>query len=131
MTETPTSDRPKGAKRVGAGRRIAVPVSEGTLAEHFGHCEEFAIFHTDATGREIDGVVMVPAPPHQPGVLPEWLRGLGVDVILAGGMGRRARDLFARHSIEVVTGARGEGARKLAEAYLSGSLESGDNPCDH
>jgi ATP-binding protein involved in chromosome partitioning len=131
MTELPTRERPGSAGRAGSPLRIAVPVSAGRPAEHFGHCEEFAIFHTDDRGKEIDGVVMVPAPPHQPGLLPEWLRGLGVDVILAGGMGSRARDLFDQHCIEVVIGVRGESAREVADAYLSGTLEAGGNPCDH
>lgn len=113
------------------GRRIAVPVSAGTVAEHFGHCEQFAIFHTDSAVTKIEGVVMVPAPPHQPGLLPVWLKGLGVDVILAGGMGQRARDLFTENSIEVVIGAGGGDAREVAQAYLDGKLVSGANPCDH
>lgn len=112
-------------------RKIAVPVAGGALAEHFGHCEEFAIFHTDAEGKRIEGVVMVPAPPHEPGMLPGWLKGLGVNVILAGGMGQRARDLFRECSIELVIGARSDQARRVAEAYLDGKLASGANPCDH
>jgi len=131
MTDVPTRERSEPEGRTRASMRIAVPVTGGSPAEHFGHCEQFAIFHTDDNGKEIDGVVMVPAPPHQPGLLPEWLRGLGVDVILAGGMGRRARDLFGSHGIEVVIGVRGDDPRAVADAYLCGSLQSGENPCDH
>ncbi len=115
----------------GEGRRIAVPVAGGVVAEHFGHCEEFAIFNTDPGCTRIDGVTTVPAPPHQPGLLPEWLKGLGVNVVIAGGMGQRARDLFQAHSIDVATGAGGSEAREAAQAYLDGTLEGGANPCDH
>ncbi len=101
------------------------------MAEHFGHCQEFAIFHTDVDCASIQGMTMVPAPPHQPGLLPEWLSGLGVSVVIAGGMGQRARDLFSERSIDVVIGAGGGEAREVAQAYLDGKLEGGDNPCDH
>jgi predicted Fe-Mo cluster-binding NifX family protein len=113
------------------GRRIAVPVSGGALAEHFGHCDEFAIFRTNAEETAIEGVVRIPAPPHQPGFLPGWLRGLGVDVIVAGGMGRRAQDLFRGNLIEVVVGASAADARDAAQAYIDGTLVRGTNPCDH
>jgi predicted Fe-Mo cluster-binding NifX family protein len=56
---------------------------------------------------------------------------LGVDVIIAGGMGRRAQDLFAESSIEVVLGAGGGDARAVAESYIEGTLAQGSNPCDH
>jgi predicted Fe-Mo cluster-binding NifX family protein len=132
MTET--SEATEGEITTGAGGngfRIAIPVCGGKLAEHFGHCDEFAIFHTTEDGTAIDGVVRVPAPPHQPGFLPVWLRGLGADVIIAGGMGRRAQDLFAENSIEVVLGVGGGDARTVAESYVEGTLVQGSNPCDH
>ena len=127
--EASTGETMSGAGE--SGIRIAVPVSGGAVAEHFGHCDEFAIFHTTPDRAAIDGVVRVPAPPHEPGLLPVWLRGLGVDVIVAGGMGRRAQDLFAENSIEVVVGAGGGDARGAAQSYIEGTLVRGANPCDH
>jgi predicted Fe-Mo cluster-binding NifX family protein len=120
----------KAQRRVG-GRRIAVPVEGGMVAEHFGHCEAFAIFETDPGESRIAKVDTVPAPPHQPGLMPGWLGTLGVNVIIAGGMGRRAQDLFRSGGIEVVVGASGCAARDVAQSYLDATLSSGPNPCDH
>ena len=55
----------------------------------------------------------------------------GAEVIIAGGMGMRAQQLFAQNDITVVVGASGEQPEQLVAAYLNGTLETGDNVCDH
>ena len=111
--------------------RIAVPVVNGLLSPHFGHCESFALFDTDCDSNTIAGTTVVESPPHQPGLLPGWLAEKGVDLIIAGGMGQRAHGLFDAKNIDVVVGAPEDAPEKLAEAYLTGDLQSGDNSCDH
>jgi ATP-binding protein involved in chromosome partitioning len=71
--------------------RIAIPVTEGKLSAHFGHCEEFAVVDVDEQTREIAGVAKLLPPAHEPGVLPKWLSEQKADVIIAGGMGQRAQ----------------------------------------
>ena len=117
----------KGDKKM----RIAIPVSEGKLSQHFGHCDTFAIIDTDGDASQIVKREDLTPPPHEPGVLPAWLHGEGVNVIIAGGMGQRAQQLFARNDIEVVIGATAGSPEELVSAYLGGTLESGDNICDH
>jgi len=121
--------RDDGRKR--GGKKIAVPVEGGCLAGHFGHCNAFELFETDAAGGGIGRSEIVEAPPHEPGRLPAWLSALGVDVVIAGGMGRRAQELFLASGIEVVVGASGGAPRDVVQSYLAGTLESSDNPCDH
>jgi predicted Fe-Mo cluster-binding NifX family protein len=70
-------------------------------------------------------------PPHEPGVLPRWLHEMGADVILAGGMGARAQDLFNQNGIKVVTGAPADSPESLVHRFLSNSLVTGENVCDH
>ena len=70
-------------------------------------------------------------PAHEPGVLPRWLGEKGVNIIIAGGMGSRAQNLFAEQNIEVVVGAPAEAPDAIVNAYLAGSLQAGDNICDH
>ena len=111
--------------------RIAIPVANGKLAMHFGHCEEFSLIDVDAEAKKITGRETVPAPEHQPGLLPPWLAEQGADVIIAGGMGMRAQQLFAEQNIEVIVGAPAEDAEAIATAYLAGTLETGGNICDH
>jgi predicted Fe-Mo cluster-binding NifX family protein len=54
-----------------------------------------------------------------------------VNVIIAGGMGQRAQGLFAQHGIQVVVGAPAETPERLVGEYLAGTLQVGDNICDH
>lgn len=111
--------------------KIAVPTIQGALCLHFGHCESFALFTVDPENKKILDSQMLPPPPHEPGVLPRWLSGMGANVILAGGMGMRAQQLFLQEGVEVVCGAPAEDAQKVVQAYLNGTLTTGPNTCDH
>ena len=73
----------------------------------------------------------VPAPPHQPGLLPVWLAERGAEVIVAGGMGQRAHALFADRGIRVVVGAPAAEPEKIVADYIAGTLQVGENICDH
>ena len=111
--------------------RIAIPVADGKLATHFGHCEQFIFVDVDAEKKIILGEKSATPPPHEPGVLPRWLAEQGANVIIACGMGSRAQGLFAEQGIEVVIGAQAAAPREIAQAYLDGNLDTGENICDH
>ena len=111
--------------------KIAVPTANGLLAMHFGHCEQFTIIDTDDASKEITAVILETPPPHEPGVLPRWLHELGVDLIIAGGMGMRAQQLFDMNGIKIVVGALSDEPQKIVSDYINGILETGDNVCDH
>ena len=111
--------------------RIAVPVVAGKLAMHFGHCEQFALMDVDVATKEIAHQKAIDAPPHEPGLLPRWLATQGADLVLAGGMGGRALQLFAEQGIEVVVGVDGSSPEEIARNYLAGNLRAGSNLCDH
>jgi len=111
--------------------RISIPITGGKLSLHFGHCEQFAIFDIDDESRDIRGREMVTPPQHEPGVLPKWLAGLNVRLVIAGGMGQRAQELFAQNNIEVAVGAPETEPQELVLQYLAGRLQCGQNICDH
>lgn len=111
--------------------RIAIPLADGKLALHFGHCAHFALIDADPEQRTILGREDVAAPPHEPGKLPVWLAEHGANVIIAGGMGQRALALFAEQGIRVVVGAPPEAPEKLVADHLAGTLRVGGNVCDH
>jgi predicted Fe-Mo cluster-binding NifX family protein len=111
--------------------RIAIPLANGRLTLHFGHCERFALVDADPAEKKILGREDVEAPPHQPGLWPPWLAERGANMIIAGGMGQRARALFAERGIHVVVGASVETPERLVGDYLAGTLQAGDNACDH
>ena len=109
--------------------KFAIPLAEGKLTAHFGHCKEFALI--DVEGEEIKSKEILIPPPHEPGVLPKWLHDQGANVIIAGGMGQRAQTLFTEQDITVVVGASAEDPEILVKSYLKNTLISGDNLCDH
>jgi predicted Fe-Mo cluster-binding NifX family protein len=111
--------------------RIAIPMADGKLAMHFGHCAQFALVEVDEDAKIAASTQLLTPPPHEPGVLPRWLHEQGATVIIAGGMGQRAQDLFREQGITVVIGAPAETPELLVSAYLSGTLQTGRNLCDH
>jgi predicted Fe-Mo cluster-binding NifX family protein len=111
--------------------RIAVPVTDGKVAAHFGHCSHFALFDVDEEAKAIVKMEVIPSPGHQPGFLPAWLAEEGVSAVIASGMGSRAQAIFNENRIEVVIGVLGEDPEKAVLDYIKGELATGDNICDH
>lgn len=111
--------------------RIAIPLADGKLSMHFGHCERFALIDVDPATKSIQASEELAAPKHEPGLLPRWLAEHCAQVIIAGGMGSRAQQLFAQNGIQVVVGAPAEAPEALVAAYLGGTLSAGENVCDH
>ncbi len=111
--------------------RIAVPVASQKLSPHFGHCDQFYIFDVDEEKRSILKMDVLDSPPHQPGMLPRWLKNKDVNIVITGGMGERAKSLFRELGVEVIVGAPQDDPRDVVSNYLAGNLELGENVCDH
>lgn len=106
--------------------KIAVASENELITGHFGHCANFNVY--DVENNKIVAHVSVPNPGHKPGFLPNFLHDLGVNVIISGGMGGAAVQIFNSHNIEVVIGTRGS-AIDAVEQYLRGELESTGSIC--
>ncbi len=111
--------------------KVAIPLAQGKLTLHFGHCEQFAIIDVNEETKEITSREDLTPPAHEPGVLPRWLHEQGANVIIAGGMGQRAQQLFTQNDIKVIVGASSDEPEEIVSAYLQGTLETGSNICDH
>ena len=111
--------------------RYAIPVSDGVVATHFGHCDQFALIDVDEARKAIVGKEIIPSPGHEPGLLPVWLAEKGVSVIIASGMGSRALNLFKQNRIRVIIGALEGDPERAVLDYISDTLATGDNICDH
>jgi predicted Fe-Mo cluster-binding NifX family protein len=109
--------------------KFAIPLAEGKLTAHFGHCQEFALVKVE--DNQIKSKETLVPPPHEPGVLPKWLHDLDTNVIIAGGMGARALDLFAQNNIKVIVGASALTPEELVKQYLDNTLQTAGNVCDH
>ena len=111
--------------------KIAIPVADGVLCAHFGHCQAFALVSVDASKKQILSNETLVPPMHEPGVLPRWLNENGVTTIIAGGMGHRAQSFFNQYGINVVIGAVADTPESLVKAFLDNTLVQGPNVCDH
>lgn len=110
-------------------KKIAFPTSDKvTVDEHFGHCREFVIYTVKEN--EVKEVTYVAPPEHTPGSFPKFLATQNVDVIITGGMGAMAVNLFKENVIDVVLGAKGRIDVNLSE-YLGGFLTSQGSVCEH
>ena len=111
--------------------KIAIPLAAGKMSNHFGHAEQFAIIEADPASKQILATTNLTPPPHGPGVLPRWLHEKGANVIIAGGMGQRAKDLFAQSGIAMSTGWSGGAPEELVQAFLNNTLPAGAGSCNH
>lgn len=111
--------------------KIAIPLANGKLAMHFGHCEKFALIDIDAEEKKVIKHQEIDPPAHEPGLLPPWLANQGANVIIAGGMGERAQSMFVQQGIRVLVGAEAAPLEHIVTQYLDGTLQLGSNSCDH
>jgi ATP-binding protein involved in chromosome partitioning len=112
-------------------KKIAVPTVNGDLCLHFGHCEKFVVYEVDLENKKIISENFLTPPPHEPGVIPRFMKEQNVDIIIAGGMGVRAQELFVSYGIQVVIGAMSKDVKQIVDDFLNGKLETGDNACSH
>lgn len=113
-------------------RIVVSSEGDGTLdskvSEHFGRCPRFAV--VDVEDGSIRKVMSLENPfyaSHTPGSVPSFIRKLEADVMIAGGMGRRAISMFRDTGIICSTGAAGT-VRSAINSYLAGNM-SDAAPC--
>ncbi len=106
--------------------RICVACEDTQVAGHFGHCQNYRFYDTE--NGKIVSEESIPNPGHKPGFLPNFLGDRGAEVIIAGGMGGGAVEIFNERRIEVIVGVQGD-ARTAVETYLRGELKSTGSVC--
>ena len=116
-------------------KRIAVACDDnqgldGQISQHFGRCPHYLIVEVE--GLETVKTETVNNPyynSHSPGMVPKFINEQGAHVMIAGGMGPRAIDMFTSLGIEAVSGATGN-VGNILQAYLRGEI-SGVEACQH
>jgi len=114
--------------------RIAISVEtnnglDSAVAFHFGRCPYYAF--VDVEENEVQAVEILDSPffnNHQPNMVPPFIKEHNADVMLSGGMGRRAVSLFQELAIKAATGAEGT-IQTALKSYLGGEL-SVAAPCE-
>ena len=107
--------------------KIAVTYCEGEVFAHFGHCENFKIYVVE--DNQVVSAEVVPANGQGHDALSSFLKDLGVDVVICGGIGEGAKNALSSANIEVVSGAAGD-ADIAVVSYLSGTLNSEGVNCN-
>lgn len=129
---TPTVQAHSGMAKTAAvppaNTRLGIATEGAQVAQHFGRCQEYTLVDISA-GRETRRSV-VPSPGHAPGALPVFMAEKGVKLVIAGGMGPKAADLFAEHGIKTIVGVGGS-IDEAIQLYLTGKLASGQSMCEH
>lgn len=110
-------------------KKIAIPLKDSVLCGHFCHSDVFNVFTTE-DHKIINEEKLVP-PPHEPGIIPQWLHQQGVTDVIAGGIGQRAIQILLDNKINVYVGVAAKDSRELVNELLNNTLQAGVNLCDH
>jgi len=105
---------------------VSVACMGKDVSAHFGHCEHYLF--CEVKDNKIVNEKFVESPVHVPGKLPVFLHEQGSNVIIAGGMGQKAVDIFNANEIEVVVGASGD-AHESVLKYINCELKSTGSFC--
>lgn len=109
--------------------KIAVTYENGSVFQHFGHCENFKVYDVEANAVKSSEVVNAAGSGH--GALAGFLKDHGVDVLICGGIGGGARTALAEAGIELYPGVSGD-ADESVNALLAGNLDfDPDTMCSH
>jgi predicted Fe-Mo cluster-binding NifX family protein len=107
--------------------KIAIATDNGEVSQHFGRCPEFTIANIPDTQTVKKKTVKNPG--HKTGFLPKFFKEHGVEVVIAGGAGFRAQDLFDELGIRLITGASGK-VDEVIQQFISGKLKPEENICE-
>lgn len=109
--------------------KIAVTYENGQIFQHFGHTQQFKVYHVEEGAIVSSEIVDTNGQGH--GALAGFLLGGGVDVLICGGIGGGARNALAEAGIELYPGAVGD-ADAQVESFLKGQLVyDPDTMCSH
>lgn len=103
---------------------IAVAYSNGNVYQHFGHTAQFQIYRAE-NGRLVENRCVDTAGTGH-GALAQWLKDMGVDILICGGIGSAAREALDAAGIRVFGGVKGD-ADEAVELFLAGVLPY--DPC--
>ncbi len=106
--------------------KIALPIDNNMIAGHFGHASKFALVSVD--GGKIGGSELLTPPPHEPGVLPRWLKDIGATHLICGGIGARAVELLQESGVQVIAGVPVMDPSEAVEAFLAGRIRGATGP---
>lgn len=109
--------------------KIAVTYENGQVFQHFGHTEQFKIYHVE--NGSITAFIVMDTNGSGHSALAGLLSELGVDVLICGGIGGGAKMALAEAGIKLFGGVKGSADEAVA-SFIAGTLAF--NPevkCNH
>ncbi|MHA1681266.1 MAG: NifB/NifX family molybdenum-iron cluster-binding protein [Promethearchaeota archaeon] len=106
--------------------KYSISTEGSNVAEHFGRCPQYTIL--DVENGSIVGKTIVDNPGHSTGMIPRFMDELGVNVMISGGMGRRAIEFFNQFGIQTILGVSGT-VDDVIEEITNGTLLGGESLC--
>ena len=109
--------------------RIAVTYQDGQIYQHFGHTQQFKI--NDVEDNQIVSSKVIDTDGYGHGALAGFLKNLGVDIIICGGIGGGVQNALKQAGIQLYGGVQGN-VDEVVECLLDGRLIYNDNvQCSH
>ncbi|MBD3264864.1 MAG: dinitrogenase iron-molybdenum cofactor [Candidatus Omnitrophica bacterium] len=106
--------------------KFAISTDSDFVSEHFGRCPSFTLLEVE--GGKVLNKEVIGNPGHHPGYIPQFLHSKGVNCIIAGGMGMRAKSFFQDLGIDTVLGVTGK-VDKVIEDISRGNLKGSEGLC--
>lgn len=107
---------------------VAIPVRDGLVEPHFGHCEEFRLFRFRNERLFEEPALSNPRSCDCKSGIASVLAKSGVSHVIAGIIGEGAFRVLRAQGIVVLRGASGD-ARKVARAFFQGELKDSGVCC--
>ncbi len=109
--------------------KIAVPHESGEVFQHFGQATEFKIY-TVEDSKPVESTLVHPEDASHEAVA-GYLKKLGVDLLICGGIGDGAREAIEAEHILLCSNVSGN-ADEVVNSFLDGSLDfMTGSSCDH
>ncbi|RUM87795.1 MAG: dinitrogenase iron-molybdenum cofactor [Thermodesulfatator sp.] len=100
---------------------------EARVSPHFGKAPFYALLEVeDGQILKVETVSNPYFAHHVPGAVPQFLKGLGVDLIICGGIGPRALTFFEALGIEVLMAQPETSVKSALEAFFAQSLRAAE-----
>ncbi len=111
--------------------KIAVPTTQGNIVDdHFGHCEFFTVFTIENNEIKEKEIVGSPRECGCKSNIAGTLQDMGVEVMLAGGIGGGAVNVLGYHGVNVYRGCSGD-IDELVKEFIKGELVDSGETCNH
>lgn len=103
-------------------RRVAIPIVNNELSEHFDACSYYEIF--EIIGDKIQKKIFELPVLANTVELPAWFKNQGITDVIVFRMKKEIISLFASNKINLFVGVSINSSEKLIDDYLQGKLES-------